>query len=82
MGLRRKNGLDGLVVIGGDGSFRGAKALSEDGLPTIGVPATIDNDIGCTDYSIGFDTACNIAVEAIDACATPRKASPDAASWR
>jgi len=60
------NGLDGLVVIGGDGSFRGAKALSDDGLPTIGVPATIDNDIVCTDYSIGFDTACNIAVEAID----------------
>lgn len=66
IGVAEKNGLDGLVVIGGDGSFRGAKALSEDGLPTIGVPATIDNDIGCTDYSIGFDTACNIAVEAID----------------
>lgn len=61
-----KNGIDGLVVIGGDGSFRGAMALSEKGLPTIGVPGTIDNDIVCTDYSIGFDTACNIAVEAID----------------
>ncbi len=58
--------IDGLIVIGGDGSFRGAKELSELGLPTIGIPGTIDNDISCTDYSIGFDTACNIAVEAID----------------
>jgi len=64
--VARKNGIDGLVVIGGDGSFRGAKELSENGLPTIGVPGTIDNDIVCTDYTIGFDTACNIAVEAID----------------
>ncbi len=62
----RSNGIDGLVVIGGDGSFRGAKELSEAGLPTIGIPGTIDNDIACTDYTIGFDTACNIAVEAID----------------
>ena len=59
-------GLDGLVVIGGDGSFRGAKALSELGLPTVGVPGTIDNDIVCTDYTIGFDTACNVAMEAVD----------------
>lgn len=58
--------IDGLIVIGGDGSFRGARALSELGLPTIGIPGTIDNDIACTDYSIGFDTACNVAVEAID----------------
>lgn len=64
--VARENGIEGLVVIGGDGSFRGAMALSEKGLPTIGVPGTIDNDIVCTDYSIGFDTACNIAVEAID----------------
>ncbi len=62
----REIGLDGLVVIGGDGSFRGAKDLSEAGLPTIGVPGTIDNDIVCTDYTIGFDTACNVAVEAVD----------------
>lgn len=59
-------GIDGLVVIGGDGSFMGAKKLSEQGLPTIGIPGTIDNDIVCTDYTIGFDTACNIAVEAVD----------------
>ena len=64
--MARKCGMDGLVVIGGDGSFRGAKELSEAGLPTIGIPGTIDNDIVCTDYTIGFDTACNIAVEAID----------------
>lgn len=59
-------GLDGLIVIGGDGSFAGAKKLSQFGLPTIGIPGTIDNDIECTDYTIGFDTACNIALEAID----------------
>lgn len=59
-------GIDGLVVVGGDGSFMGARKLSEAGLPTIGIPGTIDNDIVCTDYTIGFDTACNIAVEAID----------------
>lgn len=64
--MARKFGIDGLVVIGGDGSFRGAKDLSEAGMPTVGVPGTIDNDIACTDYTIGFDTACNIAVEAID----------------
>ena len=62
----RYMGIDGLVVIGGDGSFRGALALAEKGIPGIGVPATIDNDIACTEYSIGFDTACNTAVEAID----------------
>ncbi len=59
-------GIDGLVVIGGDGSFRGAKDLSERGIPCIGVPATIDNDISCSDYTIGFDTAMNTAVEMID----------------
>ncbi|MBQ5810478.1 MAG: 6-phosphofructokinase, partial [Clostridia bacterium] len=52
-------GIDGLVVIGGDGSFRGAKDLSERGIPCVGVPATIDNDISCSDYTIGFDTALN-----------------------
>ncbi|HPF34492.1 MAG TPA: ATP-dependent 6-phosphofructokinase [Candidatus Krumholzibacteria bacterium] len=62
-----KLGLDGLVVIGGDGSFRGAELLQRQfGLPVMGVPATIDNDIPGTDYSIGFDTALNIAVDAVD----------------
>jgi len=64
--MAKKLGLDGLVVVGGDGSFRGAAALSKLGLPTVGIPGTIDNDIACTDYSIGFDTACNIAMEAVD----------------
>lgn len=58
--------LDGLVVIGGDGSFRGARDLSLAGLPTVGVPGTIDNDIACTEYTIGFDTALNTARDAID----------------
>jgi len=62
----RYMGMDGLVVIGGDGSFRGALALSQKGIPTVGVPATIDNDIVCTDYTIGFDTACNTAIDCID----------------
>lgn len=59
-------GIDGLVIIGGDGSFMGARALSIKGIPCIGIPGTIDNDIACTDYTIGFDTALNTAVEAID----------------
>lgn len=59
-------GIDGLVVIGGDGSFRGAEKLSHLGINTIGVPGTIDLDIACTDYTIGFDTAVNTAMEAID----------------
>ncbi len=59
-------GLDGIVTIGGDGTFRGARALAEAGVHTIGVPATIDNDIASTHYSIGFDTACNTALDAID----------------
>ncbi|MCQ4936464.1 MULTISPECIES: 6-phosphofructokinase [Anaerotignum] len=59
-------GIQGLIVIGGDGTFAGAKKLSSLGLLTIGIPGTIDNDIECTDYTIGFDTACNIALEAID----------------
>lgn len=58
-------GIDGLIVIGGDGSFRGAKKLSESGFPTIGIPGTIDNDLGYTDYTIGFDTAINTVVNAI-----------------
>ncbi|MCQ2542954.1 MAG: 6-phosphofructokinase [Lachnospiraceae bacterium] len=62
----RKFGIDGIVVIGGDGSYRGAQALSKQGINTIGIPGTIDLDIACTDYTIGFDTAINTAMEAID----------------
>ena len=58
--------LDGLVVIGGDGSFRGARDLSIRGLPTVGIPGTIDNDIGCSDYTIGYDTCLNTVQDAID----------------
>ncbi len=61
-----KHGIDGIVVIGGDGSFRGAGKLAALGVNTIGVPGTIDLDIACTDYTIGFDTAVNTAMEAID----------------
>lgn len=61
-----KHEIDGLVVIGGDGSYRGAKALAEHGVNVVGVPGTIDLDIACTDYSIGFDTALNTAMECID----------------
>ena len=59
-------GLDGIVAIGGDGTFRGAAALSRQGINVICIPATIDNDICCTNYSIGFDTAANTAIECID----------------
>ena len=62
----RKYGIDGVVVIGGDGSYRGAGKLSKQGINTIGVPATIDLDIASTEYSIGFDTAINTAMDAID----------------
>lgn len=62
----RKHGIDGVVVIGGDGSYRGAQALSKQGINTIGIPGTIDLDISCTDYTIGFDTAVNTAMDAID----------------
>ncbi len=61
-----KHGIDGLVVIGGDGSFRGAQKLAGFGINTIGLPGTIDLDIACTEYTIGFDTAVNTAMEAID----------------
>lgn len=62
----KKHGIDGLVVIGGDGSYRGAQALARLGINAIGLPGTIDLDIACTDYTIGFDTAINTAMEAID----------------
>jgi 6-phosphofructokinase 1 len=67
IGTLQKYGIEGLIVIGGDGSFRGAHELYEEyGMPVVGIPGTIDNDIGGTDYTIGYDTACNIALEALD----------------
>lgn len=62
----KKYGIDGCVVIGGDGSYRGARDLSMHGVPCVGLPGTIDNDIACTEYTIGFDTAMNTAMEMID----------------
>lgn len=62
----RKHGIDGVVVIGGDGSFKGAEKLAEQGIRTIAVPGTIDLDIACTEYTVGFDTAVNTAMEAAD----------------
>jgi len=64
--ILKSNGIDGLVVIGGDGSFKGAADLAKYGVKVVCIPATIDLDIGCTDYTIGFDTAVNTAVTAID----------------
>ena len=64
--ILRKHGIDGLVVIGGDGSFMGASKLAAQGINTVGIPGTIDLDIACTEYTIGFDTAVNTAMEAID----------------
>ena len=62
----KKHGVEGIIVIGGDGSFMGAKALSEHGFPSIGIPGTIDNDLAYTDYTLGFDTACNTILDAIN----------------
>lgn len=62
----KANGIEGVVVIGGDGSFRGARDLSLRGIPTIGVPGTIDNDIACCDYTIGYDTAMNTVMDMVD----------------
>lgn len=59
-------GVKGVVVIGGDGSFMGARALSEAGVPCVGIPGTIDNDIACSEYTVGFDTAMNTAMEMVD----------------
>ena len=64
--ILRKHGIDALVVIGGDGSFRGAQSLARKGVNVIGIPGTIDGDIGCSEYTIGFDTAVNTAMRAID----------------
>lgn len=62
----KSNNIDGLVVIGGDGSFRGARDLSLKGIPCVGIPGTIDNDISCTDYTIGLDTCLNTIVQSVD----------------
>ena len=62
----RNIGIEGLVAIGGDGTFRGALDLANHGVKVVGVPCTIDNDIGCSSYTIGFDTACNTAIDAVD----------------
>ena len=62
----RKNNIDGIVAIGGDGTFRGARDLTKLGIPCIGIPATIDNDITSTDYSIGFDTSLNTIIDMVD----------------
>ena len=59
-------GIEAVVVVGGDGTFRGARDLSKHGVKVVGIPCTIDNDIGCSSYTIGFDTACNTAVQAVD----------------
>ncbi len=64
--VAKESGMDGLVVIGGDGSFRGARDLTREGLPTIAMPGTIDNDIGCSEYTIGYDTCLNTVIEAVD----------------
>ena len=62
----KKHGIEGIVVIGGDGSFRGARDLSERGIPCVGIPGTIDNDIACCDYTIGYDTCLNTIMEMVD----------------
>lgn len=62
----RSKGIEGVVVIGGDGSFRGARALTAAGINCIGVPGTIDNDIACSEYTVGFDTAINTAIDMVD----------------
>ena len=64
--IAKKHGMDGLIVIGGDGSFRGARDLTRAGLPTVAIPGTIDNDIACSDYTVGFDTCLNTVKDAID----------------
>lgn len=66
MQTAKKYGMDALVVIGGDGSFRGAKDLCSIGFPTVGIPGTIDNDISCTDYTIGYDTCLSTVADAVD----------------
>jgi len=62
----REEGIDAIIVAGGDGSFRGALDISKEGINVVGIPATIDNDIGCSEYSLGFDTSVNTVIDAID----------------
>ncbi|MEG2083889.1 MAG: ATP-dependent 6-phosphofructokinase, partial [Oscillospiraceae bacterium] len=62
----KEHGIEGLVTVGGDGTFRGARDICSSGISCIGIPATIDNDIACSDYTIGFDTALNTATEMVD----------------
>ena len=64
--VAKENAIDGLVVVGGDGSFRGARDLTRAGLPTVAIPGTIDNDISCSEYTIGYDTCLNTVVSAVD----------------
>ena len=64
--MLRRHEIDSLLVIGGDGSLRGALSLQQEGITVVGIPATIDNDIPCTDYSIGFDTAVNTVMDAVN----------------
>ena len=66
VGTCKMLGIDAIVAIGGDGTFRGALELSRLGVPVVGIPATIDNDVGCSHYTIGFDSACNTAIDCID----------------
>ena len=75
-------GIDGLICCGGDGTFRGAQALSRKGVPCIGVPGTIDNDIVCTDYTIGFDTACATPCSRTSAARSSRSWDAARAIWR
>ena len=80
VGVCKELGIDGLVIIGGDGSFMGARALSLKGIPCIGIPGTIDNDIACTDYTIGFDTALTQRWKPSTVCAIPPSPTT-AARW-
>lgn len=73
-----KHGIDGIVCIGGDGTYRGARDLSERGIPCVGIPGTIDNDIASTEYSIGFDTAVNTCMEMVDRLRDTARATKDA----
>ena len=81
-GVCKLLGLDGIVAIGGDGTFRGAQELSKCGVSVVGIPGTIDNDIVCTDYSIGFDTAANTAWNASISCGTPCSPTSAVPWWR
>ena len=78
----KKHGIEGVVVIGGDGSYHGAMRLTEHGFPAIGLPGTIDNDIVGTDFTIGFDTAVTTAMDAIDKIRDTSSSSPSYFCYR